>query len=63
MTLSELLTRQLVELANAVNYEMTHPVGVPPKPRVSCPTCGSNNSHRLWVNFTDRCTSDWHDNV
>lgn len=62
MTLEQYLRETLTLAANAHEYDMTHPVGYPPKPRVSCPTCGSDNSHRLWINFTDRCTSNWHNN-
>lgn len=58
--LKSVLTGLLTDLANAREYEAAYPSYPAPKPRVSCPACGSDNAHRLWINFTDRCTFNWH---
>jgi len=62
--MNEILRKTLIDalthLAIARELDASYPSFPAPKQRDLCPTCGSNNSHRLWVNFTERCVSDWH---
>jgi hypothetical protein len=64
MSIESYLRQSLTALAEARELEATHPNLFVKKciHRVCCPTCGSDNAHRLWVSFTDRCQSDWHNN-
>lgn len=57
---AEYLVKSLTALALAREYEASHPTVATPKVRVTCPTCGSDNAHRLWVSLTARCESEWH---
>ena len=62
MTLEQYLTETLGALAAAREYEASFPSVSPRVARVTCADCGSDNAHRLWVSFSERCRSEWHNN-